>query len=119
MLGAPQLIMQPVPHSPLISARHAPRDRSEAELSSLQSTPSGLSASSRRILDYRRGSDGPASERLYVQGLRQRSERERVAEAAAAQQGPEATFAPTVSAESSRLVAEGRRLYDDGVCSPL
>ena len=42
------------------------------------------------------------------------AERERIAEIAAAQPDPEATFTPSVSAESARIMAEGRRYEESG-----
>ncbi|KAL1495797.1 hypothetical protein AB1Y20_016658 [Prymnesium parvum] len=86
------------------------RSRSDAELHAVQSTPSRISATSRRLLELRGESAGPASERLYSQGMRSLAIRERVAEKAAAQQDPEATFTPTVNPLSARLTTECRRL---------
>ena len=46
------------------------RSKSEAELSSVLSTPSVVSANSRRMLELRGESGSSASERLYSQGVR-------------------------------------------------
>ena len=65
--------------------------------SSMSENLNVLSHMSRKYLELRNDEeDGPVSERLYAQGMRQRQDRLLAARAAAAVKDPEATFKPRI-----------------------